>query len=263
MLTLAQDEQQQSDPRSRVRPPFQRSEPSCASPGTLRSFARCCVSPCAGRQGQADFGVRLGRVAGGASIECGLGGAQTPWRSRATRTNRGVAPLRLPASVALTDAHRTCSHRSVSTRARTSRACMGSPSSPSTWEIASMIRPCRGCAAPTSSPGSMGVQDRLPWAASRRVSAPQGVPSNKASRDARGLERCPLRSIAARAHSRANCSPFGSRGPNNRPTISQRSAELAVEPEDVLHPGLVAPPSSIPTMIRIVPPDDGRLRSAL
>jgi len=42
------------------------------SPVDSRSLAGRCVSPCVGGRPQADVGARLGRVGGGASIECGL-----------------------------------------------------------------------------------------------------------------------------------------------------------------------------------------------
>ncbi len=73
--------------------------------------------------------------------------------------------LRLPASVDLTDVHRTASP-GASPHVCTSRACMGSPLSLSTCEMVSKIRPCRGCLAPPVSPGDPGMRIRQSWVAS-------------------------------------------------------------------------------------------------
>lgn len=108
--------------------------------------------------------------------------------------------MRLPARVALTDAQRTCSPRRASTRACTSRACIGWRSSARTLEMASMSRPCRGWAAPTAVPGVPGAHVRGSALVSRPVLGCDGTPPSKDSSGAGGLEWCPLRSIRGRYH---------------------------------------------------------------
>ncbi len=108
--------------------------------------------------------------------------------------NLGAGPLRLPARVALTDAQRTCSPRRASTRACTSRAWIGWRSSTKTLEMASMIRPCRGCPAPTDVTGAAGARVRGSRLVSRPVLGRDGTPPSRASIGAGGLEWCPLRS---------------------------------------------------------------------
>ena len=95
----------------------------------------------------------------------------------------------------MTDDHRMGSPRRASTRACTSRARIGSRSSASTSEIASMIRPRRGWAVPGVHPGSSVAQVRRN---SIRASASRYGRSSKASSRAGGLEWCPLRPMRCR-----------------------------------------------------------------
>lgn len=100
--------------------------------------------------------------------------------------------MRWPASVALMDDHRTGSPSQASTRVCTSRACIGSRSLRSTSEIASMIRPCLGCAPASAPPRTSVAHVRL---RSRQALLLLDAPLSKPSRGAGGLEWCPLRSI--------------------------------------------------------------------
>ncbi len=77
-------------------------------------------------------------------------------------------------------------------------ACIGWRSLVSTCEMASMIRPCRGCAVPSAPPGAPIAHSRP---CLERALASLDGPFSKASSGARGLEWCPPRSIGNRGKS--------------------------------------------------------------
>jgi hypothetical protein len=144
------------------------------------SHTLSCTASCQSLRGRAASGERwrrLGRVGGLASMEFRPGGGGRHSVRGLRGRIWGPGPLGCRRGLPWRTTTAWVRPGGPLPRVCTSRARIGSPASISTWEMASMIRPCRGGAAQIVSPRASKTQGRPFSLASRPASASLDDPS--------------------------------------------------------------------------------------